>query len=122
MNPLIPNRHPFDANNGAERPERGVVHLSATTDHGTSSRTPQRVASNGWMVVTPTAAHPYKVVLEYGTGADSQHAASSMLQGEAFIRSMLPPAPRRDTLHDRGSPVEYPQDSSSLGGDDAVRA
>jgi hypothetical protein len=111
---------PFDAADDGRHLDRCVTDVPGTTVPSSLRRPPERVASDGWMVLTPTAEHPYKVVLEYETGAGSQHTAASMVEGEAFIRRMMPSPPLRDTLRDRGGPIENSPgargDPASTGG------
>jgi hypothetical protein len=45
---------------------------------------------------------PYKVVLTHEDGHTSERACATVREGEAFIRSVIPVQPRRDTSRDRG--------------------
>jgi hypothetical protein len=58
-------------------------------------------ATRGRVVQTPTKEKPYKVVLEHGDSADTEHPVSTMREGEALIRLETPAPPARDTSSDR---------------------
>lgn len=58
-------------------------------------------AKKGRVVRTPTEAEPYKVVLEHEVGKDTEHAVSTIREGEALIRSETPAPPERDSSYDR---------------------
>lgn len=97
------------------RSDRSDVSPSDAIGPVDRARRPDRTAYAGWMVLTPASDHPYKVVMTYATGADSEHPAGSMLLGEAFIRTMLPPAPPRDMLRDHLSQADYGPSSDGVG-------
>ena len=44
----------------------------------------------GRIVLTPDAETPYKVVLQYLDGEDTEHPFQTMREGEAFIRGEFP--------------------------------
>ena len=58
-------------------------------------------ASGGRIVQTPTAAKPYKVVLEHDGSPDTEHRVQTMREGEALISEETPNPPKRSTLMDR---------------------
>jgi hypothetical protein len=60
-------------------------------------------ATRGYIVQTPNGEKPYKVVLEHEGGADTEYPASSMREGERFIRAWTPVPPVRDKSWDRPS-------------------
>jgi hypothetical protein len=43
----------------------------------------------------------YKVVLTHEDGHTSERPCPTMREGEAYIRSVIPPQPKRDTSRDR---------------------
>lgn len=59
-------------------------------------------ARAGHIVQTPGKDQPYKVILEHEDGTSSEHACTSMREGEAFIRRNTPKPIARDTSRDRG--------------------
>jgi hypothetical protein len=43
-------------------------------------------AMSGYIVETPHAAEPYKVVFDHGDGPDTEQACRTVLEGKALIR------------------------------------
>jgi len=65
------------------------------------NRHSDRVVS-GRIVQAGGAGKPYTVVLTHEDGHTSEHACRTTREGEAFIRSVIPSQPKRDTSRDRG--------------------
>ena len=61
-------------------------------------------ATRGRIVQTPGQGKPYKVVLEHEERADTEHAVSTMKEGEDLIKRKTPRPPKRDTSRDRERP------------------
>ncbi len=51
---------------------------------------PDEVIPTANVVTTPNGAVPYKVVFQLGDKIISEHAVSSMREGEALIKEQLP--------------------------------
>jgi hypothetical protein len=62
-------------------------------------------ATRGRVVQTPAERKPYKVVLEHEAGKDTEHAVSTMREGEALIAQETPKPPERDTTRDQPAPA-----------------
>jgi hypothetical protein len=60
-------------------------------------------ATRGRVVQTRRDKKPYKVVLEHEDGEDTEHAVSSMQEGEALIRAETPKPLKRDKSRDHPS-------------------
>jgi hypothetical protein len=58
-------------------------------------------ATRGRVVQTPAAKEPYKVILEHEAGKDTEHAVSTVREGEALIAQETPKPPERDTTRDQ---------------------
>jgi hypothetical protein len=65
------------------------------------NRHSDRVVS-GRIVQAGGTGKPYTVVLTHEDGHTSTHACATMREGEAFIRSVIPSQPKRDSSRDRG--------------------
>jgi hypothetical protein len=76
--------------------EGGSVGRRAHTDN----RHADRIVS-GRIVQAGGSGEPFKVVLTHEDGHRSEHPCASMREGEAFIRSVIPSQPKRDTSRDR---------------------
>ena len=63
-------------------------------------RRSNRVVS-GRMVQAGGPDQPYKAVLTYEDGHTTERACATMREGEAYIRSVIPAPPSRDTSRDR---------------------
>lgn len=59
-------------------------------------------ARSGWIVRTPLAAEPYKVVFEHEGGPDTEQACKTIRECEALIRRRTPTPPPRNTSRDHG--------------------
>jgi hypothetical protein len=57
-------------------------------------------STRGHVVQTPSGKKPYKVVLEHESGEDTEHAVSTVREGEALIQKKTPTPPPRDTSRD----------------------
>ena len=55
---------------------------------------PDRRVHAGHIVSTPGEAKPYKAVLQYAEGENTEHPFETMRAGEAFIRSESPMPPK----------------------------
>lgn len=76
---------------------------SATSRSGQRENEGDHIAARaGHIVQTPGEDQPYKVILEHEDGTSSEHACTSMREGEAFIRRNTPKPIARDTSRDRG--------------------
>ncbi len=60
-------------------------------------------ATRGRVVVTPSKNKPYKIVLEYEGGVDTEQGVETIREGEALIRKRTPKPAVRNTLRDRPS-------------------
>jgi hypothetical protein len=76
--------------------EGGSVSSRAHSDN----RHADRIVS-GRIVQAGGSSEPYKVVLTHEDGHTSEHPCATMREGEAFIRSVIPSQPKRDTSRDR---------------------
>ena len=57
-------------------------------------------ATRGRVVQTRGDKKPYKVVLEHEDGEDTEHAVTTMREGEALIKAETPKPPKRDKSRD----------------------
>jgi hypothetical protein len=76
--------------------EGGSLSRRAHSDN----RHADRIVS-GRIVQAGGPSQPYKVVLTHEDGHTSEHPCVTMREGEAFIRSVIPSQPKRDTSRDR---------------------
>ncbi|MDB5698505.1 MAG: hypothetical protein JWN69_1309 [Alphaproteobacteria bacterium] len=57
-------------------------------------------ATRGRVVRTPTKQQPYKVILEHAHSEDTEHAVSTVREGENLIKAKTPRPPKRDRSRD----------------------
>ena len=57
-------------------------------------------AKSGYMVETRSSKQRYKAVLNHELGPQTEHAFSTIREGEAFIRRNIPTPPAPDTSRD----------------------
>jgi hypothetical protein len=80
--------------------EGGSISRPARTDkRHTDNRHADRIVSG--RIVQAGSSEPYKVVLTHEDGHTSEHPCATMREGEAYIRSVIPSHPKRDTSRDR---------------------
>lgn len=74
-------------------------------------------ARSGYIVQTPDADQPYKVILEHEDGRHTEHACSTMREGEVIIWRNTPTRLARNTFFDRdATPRDHaaPRSSSRI--------
>jgi hypothetical protein len=57
-------------------------------------------AKSGYIVQTPEATQPYKVVFNHEDGDDTEQACATIREGESMIRRSTPRPPKRDATRD----------------------
>jgi hypothetical protein len=76
--------------------EGGMLDQQAHSDNWPRDR-----IVSGRIVQAGGSSEPFKVVLTHEGGHTSVHPCTTMREGEAFIRSVIPSQPKRDASRDR---------------------
>jgi hypothetical protein len=61
------------------------------------------LAMSGYVVPTPDAAEPYKVIFDHGDGPDTEQACRSLIECQALIRRTTAIPPYRGISRDQGA-------------------